>query len=234
MKNIVHIVISTAFFFRAATFASADTMLSNLTAANSFASSIAGNYGGIEFSTGSLAPVWSLDSATLEFGGPSQWGASDTGPILYSAYIYNSSNNAPTTQLGFLGSFNYTNQTASVLPVTFNPSTAISISSNSAYWILVSAVTTCPAGILEGTGGHFNSVTGNGWLFRTYGYYYGSGNQISGSPNPGVSIPYLQIQATVETVPEPFTFALVGLGAAMLVFCHWHIRPQSARHDHAA
>src|ERR1039458_4296053 len=107
------------------------------------------------------------------------------------------------------------------------------LSSNSAYWILVGAVTACPAGILEGTGSRHNSISGNGWQYGAFGYYYGSGNQLSGSANPGVSTPFLQIQATAETVPEPFTFALVGLGVGLLVFCHWHKKPQCARHDHA-
>ena|ERR1039458_1021908 len=131
MKNIILNTMITVFAILAVTSALGDTMLSNLTAPNSYAASIGSGvgegYGGIEFLTGSLAPVWNLDSATLGLGGPTQWGASDNGPILYSAYIYNSSNNAPTTQLAFLGSFNFTNQTSSVLQVTFNPSAAVSI-----------------------------------------------------------------------------------------------------------
>ena len=198
--------------------ASADTLLSNLNQPNSFAAGVRSGSGGgedaIQFFSGSLAPVWNLDSVTLSFGGPVQWGASDNGPIFYSASIYNGVSNTPTSELAFLGSFNFTNQTASVLQVTFNPSTPVPISSNSEYWILVGAVTTCPSGIWEGTETRYNEVSGTGWQYGEFGTLFNDGT-FGGSPT--TDTPFLQIQATPQVVPEPFILAPVGI-VAMIAF----------------
>ncbi len=219
MKTVTSLVASFTLLSLEVQYASADTMLSNLQQPNS-ASFSAGSGSGsgevaIQFLTGSSASVWNLDSVTLSFGGPIQWGTRDNGPILYSASIYNDASDTPTSQLAFLGSFNFTDQTTSVLQVTFDPSTTVSLDSNSEYWIMVGAVTTCPNGILEGTAGHKSDVSGTGWQFGETGFYFNGGTFLGGSSS---TTPFLQIQATAQAVPEPFTFTLIGLAATIVFF----------------
>jgi len=218
MKTIASLVASFALLCLTVKCASADTLLSNLSEPNSSVWGVKSGPGGgqdaIQFFTGSLAPEWNLDSVTLSFGGPAQWGARDSGPILYSASIYNGASNMPTSKLAFLGSFNFTNQTASVLQIAFNPSTPVTIGPNSEYWIMVGAVTTCPNGILEGTGSSYNEVADSGWQFGENAFLFTDGT-FFGSPDSAT--PFLQIQATVQTVPEPSTLASAGLVAAIAV-----------------
>lgn len=211
MRTLRVVETSFVFLFLAASSASAVTQLSNLGEPNSFNDGINSSASGaIQFSTGSLAPVWNLDSVTLEFGGLTQLPTGGTLPVLYSAYIYNNSNNAPGSQLAYLGSYNFTNQTASVLQATFNPTTSVSITSNSDYWVIVGANS---AGSLEGTGARFNQITGNGWKFGGFGTYFGGSYYLG---NPGPYTAFLQIDATAQSVPEPFSCALAGLGIGAL------------------
>lgn len=121
MKNIAFVVASLTGIFLVSNYVSADTQLSNLQQPNSYVEGLGRD--AIQFLTGNLAPVWNVDSVTLSFGGPNQWGARDNGPILYDASISNDVNNAPASQLVSLGSFNFTDQTAHTALVTFTPLT---------------------------------------------------------------------------------------------------------------
>lgn len=215
MKTVTSLAACTMIVFLSTRLASADTQISNLqqpySANFGIGSGVASGEGAMQFFTGSLAPVWDLNSVTLLFGGPVQWGTRDNGPILYSAYIFNGSSNAPASQLAFLGSFNFTNQTANSLEVTFTPSTTVPLSSNSDYWIVVGAVTTCPNGILAGTGSHYNQVSGTGWQYGEFGYLF-NGDSFLGSPGPSTG--FLEIQASPESVPEPSCLALAAIALA--------------------
>jgi hypothetical protein len=217
MKTIFSLITSFSLLFLTAPCGWTDPVLVNLDQNFSQSKTIGngGVYGAIQFFTGSLAPAWKLDAVTLVFGGPSQWGANNYGPILYNAYIYNGAGNTPTSQLGFLGSFNYTDEVAGISQETFNPTSEISLTSNSEYWIVVGAVTDCPGGQLEGTGSGYNDIPGNGWSYGEFCYYWDGGPAVNG----GGGMPFLEIQATAEPVPEPFSLAMVGLGAVTLVVC---------------
>jgi hypothetical protein len=218
MKLIATLLKSVTVVLLAISSASADTLLSNFQQANSYSASMgsgspSGRYAA-EFFAGSLAPVWDMTAVTLKFGGPTLWGAQNNGPILYSAYIFSGANNKPTSQLASLGSFNFTSQTDSILQVTLNPSTQVSLTANSEYWIVVGAVTSCPGGILEGTGTRRNDVVGSNWHYGIYGSLFDGGTFLPTSG--GTSTTFLEIQAVPQAVPEPSMLALAGVAAAAL------------------
>jgi hypothetical protein len=205
---------------------SADVVLSNFEQPNSMDTTIGNGVSsgliGIEFFTDNSSAEWELNSSTLEFGGPAALHPSGSGPILYNVYLYNGSNNVPTTSIAFLGSFNFTNETVPILQATFTPSTTVSINPNSEYWMIVGAVTSDLTGVGEGTAGSREGAASDIWSFGSFGYFSGSigGNLTSGAPLPGLNTPFLEIQATAEAVPEPSMLAPIGLVVFAVIILH--------------
>lgn len=227
MKTIISLATFSSLLFLAAITTPAEIMLSNLGETNTLVVEIGneGVCGAIQFLTGSTATAWNLDAVTLEFGGPAVFASNN--PILYNTSLYNDTGNAPGSQLAFLGSFDFTNQTAGTLQVTFNSSGSLSINPDSAYWIIVSAETTGYSGALEGTENHNNEVSGNGWQYGAFDWYYPPTRGLLPVPNPGTA--FLEIEATAHTVPEPSGFVLAGLGVVAIFFCRLYKSPLNTR-----